>query len=63
VGKLYLPPDGRYFGCRRCDGLTYTNCQDSHKGDALFRHIARPGEDPAELRRIFNRLGRWNRLL
>ena len=23
VGKLYLPPDGRYFGCRHCHDLTY----------------------------------------
>jgi hypothetical protein len=30
AGKLYLPPDGRYFGCRRCYDLTYTSCQQSH---------------------------------
>lgn len=23
VGKLYLPPDGKYFGCRHCHNLTY----------------------------------------
>ena len=23
VGKLYLPPGGRYFGCRHCYQLTY----------------------------------------
>jgi len=23
VGKLYLPPEGRYFGCRHCYDLTY----------------------------------------
>ena len=29
VGKLYLPPGGaRYFGCRKCHGLTYRSCQD-----------------------------------
>src|SRR5262245_45903853 len=27
VKKLYLPPGGRYFGCRTCYGLTYTSCQ------------------------------------
>jgi hypothetical protein len=26
VGKLYLK--GRYFGCRRCQNLTYTSCQE-----------------------------------
>jgi hypothetical protein len=31
--KLYLPPGGRYFGCRRCHDLTYTSCQESHKHD------------------------------
>jgi hypothetical protein len=28
VGKLYLPPGGRYFGCRHCYDLTYTSCQE-----------------------------------
>jgi len=23
VGKLYLPPNGKYFGCRKCYNLTY----------------------------------------
>jgi hypothetical protein len=31
VGKLYLPPGGRYYGCRHCYGLTYTSCQQ-HDG-------------------------------
>jgi hypothetical protein len=38
VGKLYLPPGGRYFGCRRCYRLTYTSCQAHDKRvDALLR--------------------------
>jgi hypothetical protein len=41
VGKLYLPPLGRYFGCRRCYDLSYTSCQESHKYDCLFRILAR----------------------
>jgi len=40
VGKLYLPPGGLYFGCRRCYDLTYTSCQESHKYDRLFQSIA-----------------------
>ncbi len=31
VGKLYLPPRGRYFGCRHCHRLTYTSCQEHDK--------------------------------
>jgi hypothetical protein len=41
VGKLYLPPSGRHFGCRKCHDLTYTSCQESHKFDALDRWMAR----------------------
>jgi hypothetical protein len=41
VGKLYLPPGGRYFGCRTCYDLTYTSCQESHKYDGLFRLMPR----------------------
>jgi hypothetical protein len=31
VGKLYLPPRARHFGCRHCHDLTYTSCQESRK--------------------------------
>ena len=31
VGKLYLPPPARYFGCRRCHDLTYTSSQEHDK--------------------------------
>jgi hypothetical protein len=31
VGKLYLPPHCRYFGCRHCHDLTYTSCQQHDK--------------------------------
>lgn len=40
VGKLYLPPGGRYFGCRQCHDLTYTSCQESHKFDSMYRVLA-----------------------
>jgi hypothetical protein len=33
--KLYLPPGGRYFGCRQCYNLSYRSCQESHKYDKL----------------------------
>jgi hypothetical protein len=37
VGKLYLPPGARYFGCRRCHKLTYTSCQEHDKRVDAFR--------------------------
>jgi len=39
VGKLYLPPAGEYFGCRKCYDLTYESCQKSHKYDRILDHI------------------------
>lgn len=48
VAKLYLPPGGKYFGCRHCYNLTYKSCQDSHKFDRLYSLIAKsvPGTTP-----------------
>jgi hypothetical protein len=41
VGKLYLPPGGRYFGCRVCYRLTYRSVQEHDKRvDALRRNPA-----------------------
>jgi hypothetical protein len=37
VGKLYLLPGGRYFGCRHCYDLTYTSCQESDKRVSFLR--------------------------
>ena len=28
VGKLYLPGNGTYFGCRHCYNLTYRSCKE-----------------------------------
>lgn len=39
VGKLYLPPGCRYFGCRRCYQLSYKSSQESDKRiSALLRN-------------------------
>ena len=40
VGKLYLPPLARYYGCRHCHDLTYRSAQEAHKFDALYRTLA-----------------------
>jgi hypothetical protein len=59
VGKLYLPPSSRYFGCRRCHRLTYTSCQESHKHDRLHRLIARNmGCDPSSVKEVMKRFGK-----
>jgi hypothetical protein len=59
VGKLYLPPGGGYFGCRRCYNLTYTSCQESHKYDSAFRFLAQDtGYDFATVKRVMGRIGK-----
>jgi hypothetical protein len=37
VGKLYLPPNSHYFGCRHCHDLTYESCRKSDKRLSAFR--------------------------
>jgi hypothetical protein len=59
VGKVYLPPHSRYFGCRDCHELTYTSCQESRRFDGLYRHIARnTGQDLRTVKRVMRRLGK-----
>jgi hypothetical protein len=37
--KLYLPPGGRYFGCRECYGLTYRARQEHDKAMDAYRRL------------------------
>ncbi len=38
--KLYLPPGGRYFACRKCYDLTYKSAQDAHNSfEKLLRSL------------------------
>jgi hypothetical protein len=62
VGKLYLPPDARYFGCRHCHQLTYTSCQESRQYDSLSRYLARElGKDFATVKRLMARIAKRKR--
>jgi hypothetical protein len=56
AAKLYLPPGGRYFGCRLCYDLTYESCQESHKFDSLFASIAAgiPGATGASVKQMLS---------
>jgi len=47
VGKLYMPPGGRYFGCRHCYDLTYQSTRDCHQHERIARLI---GWDPEDVR-------------
>lgn len=57
VGKVYLPPQRRYFGCRHCYDLTYTSCLESRKYDSLYARIAAdmPGMTKEDVKRILAR--------
>src|SRR4051794_643476 len=44
AGKLYLPPDARYFGCRKCYDLSYRSCREAHQAERVFGRL---GLDPA----------------
>jgi len=41
VGKLYLPPGGRYFGCRACYDLAYRSSQRAHQLERTLAGVAR----------------------
>jgi len=53
VGKLYLPPGVKYFGCRSCYSLTYESCRESHGWAYRFAkaHGATLGQMKKALRR------------
>ena len=43
MNKLYLPPQAKYFGCRKCHDLSYRSSQEAHQTE---RALARFGLDP-----------------
>jgi hypothetical protein len=36
VGKLYLRPGSKFFGCRKCHQLSYRSSQEAHKAVRVF---------------------------
>ncbi len=63
AGKLYIPPGGIYFRCRKCYNLTYQSCKDSRKYDKLLARMGSPlGLSAKQVRgylKIKARLARW----
>jgi hypothetical protein len=58
VGKLHIPPDDVYFGCRHCHRLTYTSAQQSRYNDKVFRLLARTtGFDFADVKGMMRGYG------
>ncbi|MCC7085194.1 MAG: hypothetical protein IT427_09330 [Pirellulales bacterium] len=55
VGKLFLPPGARYFGCRKCHGLTYRSCQEAHQTERLFGRMERIDKLESRLAAIIDR--------
>jgi hypothetical protein len=56
VGKPYLAPGGRHYGCRHCHDLTDTRCQERGKGDRLFAMMAAEmGCIPQDIKRAMRR--------
>ena len=45
--KLFLLPSRIHFRCRRCHGLTYRSCQESHTLSGLATRLRRIGVLPA----------------
>ena len=39
VGKLYLPPRERLWGCRTCHNLTYKSSQTAHEGERFWEGL------------------------
>jgi len=40
VGCLYLPPGGKYFGCRHCYDLSYESQSEWHRDKGMFERLA-----------------------
>jgi hypothetical protein len=55
VGKLYLPPGGRIFACRRCYDLAYESSRKSYHSSKLWDSIgAAAGLSGRDAQRLMN---------
>ncbi|MBC8234705.1 MAG: hypothetical protein ISR58_13860 [Anaerolineales bacterium] len=45
VGCLYLPPGGKYFGCRHCYNLSYQSQQEGNSERSMFRRLSLEMQD------------------
>lgn len=58
VGKLHLPFGQRYFGCRKCYGLSYRSSQTAHREKRCAAYLAKTlGADLDVARRL---AAEWN---
>lgn len=63
AGKIYLPPGGRHFACRKCWRLAYTSAQEARNPNTnpFMRELAGAmGCSPRDIQREFNREDREN---
>ncbi|MCB2180200.1 hypothetical protein KQH54_03670 [bacterium] len=58
VGKLYLPPESVYFGCRECHDLVYLSSRESHKWDNMWLGMGYDPKIGKMLEKRFKR-GEW----
>ena len=57
VGKLYLPPGGKYFGCRHCYNLSYESRNESRIG--RFGQIGYPLKAERQYEELYLSIKRW----
>jgi hypothetical protein len=50
VGRLYLPPGARFFGCRACHLLSYQSSQTAHRDERMFAQFGLP----ADMARVYS---------
>jgi hypothetical protein len=57
VAKLYLPPGGKYYGCRHCYSLSYESRNDSRHG--YFAHMGRFLTLHRQIEKLREQTNRW----
>jgi hypothetical protein len=57
VGKLYLPPGGKYYGCRHCYGLSYESRNEPRHG--RFAYMGRYMALDRQMEKLREKTNRW----